>query len=188
MIREEAREILTHNWTRVDNPNYSESELDEAFFMAIEALQREEAEEKGYCHRIKPKEYFENDATNRAEQKLREMPRYLNGVKEKQITKISADDEPKPKWNCTANFVAEQLERLKDMTDEERVKLLQTLFPSADAVHGEWIIRDDMPKLDNTYSIECSECGQLMFGHYNADNPNFCCNCGTKMDGERREL
>ena len=41
MTREEAKEILTHNWTRVDNPNYSESELDEAFFMAIEALQRE---------------------------------------------------------------------------------------------------------------------------------------------------
>ena len=41
MTREEAREILTHNWTRVDNPNYSESELDEAFFMAIEALQTE---------------------------------------------------------------------------------------------------------------------------------------------------
>ena len=39
MTREEAIEILTHNWTRVDNPNYSESELDEAFFMAIEALQ-----------------------------------------------------------------------------------------------------------------------------------------------------
>ena len=39
MTREEAKEILTHNWTRVDNPNYSESELDEAFFMAIEALQ-----------------------------------------------------------------------------------------------------------------------------------------------------
>lgn len=39
MTKEEAKEILTHNWTRVDNPNYSESELDEAFFMAIEALQ-----------------------------------------------------------------------------------------------------------------------------------------------------
>ena len=57
--------------------------------MAIEALQREEAEEKGYCHRIKPKEHFKNDAM----QKLREIPRYLNGVKEKQITKISADAE-----------------------------------------------------------------------------------------------
>ena len=38
MTKEEAKEILTHNWTRVDNPNYLESELDEAFFMAIEAL------------------------------------------------------------------------------------------------------------------------------------------------------
>ena len=41
MTKEEAKEILTHNWTRVDNPNYSESELDEAFFLAIEALQQE---------------------------------------------------------------------------------------------------------------------------------------------------
>ena len=30
--------------------------------LAIEALQREEAEEKGYCHRIKPKEHLKNDA------------------------------------------------------------------------------------------------------------------------------
>ena len=114
MTREEAKEILTHNWTRVDNPNYSESELDEAFFMAIEALQREEAEAKGYCHRIKPKEYFKNDAM----QKLREMPRYLNGVKEKQITKISAEqgwipftrrpmteEEQKDYPNCTFMFI-----------------------------------------------------------------------------------
>ena len=46
MTREEAKEILTHNWTRVENPNYSESELDEAFFMAIEALQILEAVER----------------------------------------------------------------------------------------------------------------------------------------------
>ena len=48
MTREEAKEILTHNWTRVDNPNYSESELDEAFFMAIEALSAE-SEQTVYC-------------------------------------------------------------------------------------------------------------------------------------------
>ena len=41
MTREEALDILTHNWTRVENPNYSESELDEAFFMAISALKDE---------------------------------------------------------------------------------------------------------------------------------------------------
>lgn len=38
-----------------------------ALNMAIEALQREEAEAKGYCHRIKPKEYFKDDAINRAD-------------------------------------------------------------------------------------------------------------------------
>lgn len=42
MLLADAHEFIdalpSHNWTRVDNPNYSESELDEAFFMAIEAL------------------------------------------------------------------------------------------------------------------------------------------------------
>lgn len=38
MTREEALDILTHNWTRVENPNYDESELDKAYYMAIEAL------------------------------------------------------------------------------------------------------------------------------------------------------
>ena len=39
MTNEQALDILRHNWTRVDNPNYTETELDEAFFMAIQALQ-----------------------------------------------------------------------------------------------------------------------------------------------------
>ena len=38
MTRKEAIEILTHNWTRVDNPNYTYEELDDAFHRAIEAL------------------------------------------------------------------------------------------------------------------------------------------------------
>jgi len=33
----------------------SVNEIDTAIGMAIEALQREEAEEKGWCHRIRPK-------------------------------------------------------------------------------------------------------------------------------------
>lgn len=41
MTREEALEILQHNWTRVENPNYSNDELDEAYYMAIEALSAE---------------------------------------------------------------------------------------------------------------------------------------------------
>ena len=35
-----------------------------ALNIAIEALQREEAEANGYCHRIKPKEYFSADAVH----------------------------------------------------------------------------------------------------------------------------
>ena len=37
----------------------------EAFDMAIEALHREEAEENGWCHRIRPKEYFPSAAFER---------------------------------------------------------------------------------------------------------------------------
>ncbi len=36
--------------------------------------------------------------------------------------------EAEPKWTCTANFVAEQLERLRNMTDEERVDFLNRFF------------------------------------------------------------
>lgn len=58
---------------------------------------------------------------------------------------------------------------------------------TCDRPKGEWIIRDDMPKLDNTYSIECSECGQLMFGHYNSDDANYCPTCGAEMKGDDTE-
>ena len=61
---------------------------------------------------------------------------YLDGISDA-ITTIFCDvpsADAETKWNCTANFVAEQLEKLKDMTDEERIKLLQTMFSSAEAV------------------------------------------------------
>lgn len=38
----------------------------------------------------------------------------------------SADAEPK--WNCTANFVAEQLDRLRKMTDEEKWEFFKRFF------------------------------------------------------------
>ena len=40
------------------------------------------------------------------------------------ISALSAE----PKWNCTASFIAEQLEKLKEMTDEERVDFLKRFF------------------------------------------------------------
>ena len=33
-----------------------------------------------------------------------------------------------PKWNCTANFVAEQLDRLRKMTDEEKWEFFKRFF------------------------------------------------------------
>ena len=49
------------------------------------------------------------------------------------IEALSAEAEPK--WNCTANFVAEQLDRLRDMTEEERWDFFIRFFsPSAEAV------------------------------------------------------
>jgi hypothetical protein len=39
---------------------------------------------------------------------------------------ISADAEPK--WTCTANFVAEQLDRLRGMTDEEKWEFFKRFF------------------------------------------------------------
>ena len=58
MTREEAirhiRDVIAENNSIKPNIVIFEQEK-EALYMAIEALHREEAEEKGYCHRIKPK-------------------------------------------------------------------------------------------------------------------------------------
>lgn len=57
-----------------------------------------------------------------------------NGTNKDKITcKECTSIEVEPKWTCTTNFIAEQLERLKNMTDEERLKLLQTMFSSIEA-------------------------------------------------------
>lgn len=117
MTREEAirvlfaikDELMERHFSYKEHPSMPITAID----MAIESLHREEAEANGYCHRIIPKEYVKNDAM----QKLREMPRYLNGVKEKQITKISAEqgwipftrrpmteEEQKDYPNCTFMF------------------------------------------------------------------------------------
>lgn len=51
MTREEAIDIL-RSYLMFDKSNM---QIDIALNMAIEALQREEAEENGWCHRIRPK-------------------------------------------------------------------------------------------------------------------------------------
>lgn len=55
MTREEAIEVL-NGILKLNYREWWDYKCDEAIDMAIEALHREEAEEKGYCHRIKPKQ------------------------------------------------------------------------------------------------------------------------------------
>ena len=58
MTREEAIAILEVSKHMATSGRMYNQAID----MAIEALHREEAEAKGYCHRIKPKEYLSADA------------------------------------------------------------------------------------------------------------------------------
>lgn len=44
------------------------------------------------------------------------------------IVETRPSAEAVPKWNCTANFVAEQLDRLREMTDEEKWEFFKRFF------------------------------------------------------------
>ena len=46
MTREEAVDILEHNWTRLENHDYTEEELNEALDIAIKALEQEPCEDE----------------------------------------------------------------------------------------------------------------------------------------------
>lgn len=106
---------------------------------------------------------------------------YNGANKDKMTCKECASVEVKSKWNCTANFIVEQLERLKDMTDEERLKLLQTIFPPVEADDKFYIkvYVDDNPqdKAEKLYQIcdgnealsEVAKCIQRYFDEPSVD-------------------
>lgn len=54
MTREEAINTLGNFKRYISGGGVTDRKACEAIDMAIEALHREEAEEKGYCHRIRP--------------------------------------------------------------------------------------------------------------------------------------
>ena len=65
----------------------------------------------------------------------------------------------------------------------QKVILLLKHAPAADVaevVHGRWI-KDDFLSDDVNNAEKCSQCGELIgwFGNL----PNYCPNCGARMDG-----
>ena len=67
--------------------------------------------------------------------------------------------------------------------DVDLVKFGLDRIPAADVaevVHGRWI-KDDFLSDDVNNAEKCSQCGELIgwFGNL----PNYCPNCGAKMDG-----
>lgn len=64
--------------------------------------------------------------------------------------------------------------------------------PTADVApvkHGQWIKDNDSFQTDDYYCCYfdhiCSECGKVVNDRYKL--PNYCPNCGAKMDGERKD-
>lgn len=135
----------------------------------IKGLPSADAEDRLYI-----KIYADDEPSVKAEKLYQICDETQNREVAKWLKEYFLSAEAEPKWNCTANFVAEQLERLMDMTDEERLKLLQTMFSSADAEQGEWVRHE----LWGNPWFTCSECN-----YHGRNDFNFCPNCGARMKG-----
>ena len=134
----------------------------EAIDMAIEALQREEAEAKGYCHRIKPKEYLSADA----------VPTVIRA-------KTFMRKEDFDKW---ADDIKKQNKNIVCIPCDAEVV-------SADAEQGVWE-HIESKWADNIF--KCSKCGNPLIIPTVDGEPiyNYCVHCGAKMGnawGERND-
>lgn len=170
MTREEAMPVLKEISTTLKSWSGFTS-YPQAIDMAIEALQREEAEEKGYCHRIKPKEYFDNDATKPSNDVINRADA-IKAVAEH----FSFDD------GCSNIY--KDIDYYKGIA-EHILKNVPSALPSAEAVQGEWEhwgspFSDESEVID---TIVCSACGARFIEP--KDEPkgeyNFCPNCGADM-------
>jgi len=177
MTREEAKEILTHNWTRVDNPNYSESELDEAFFMAIEALSQP----------IVCKDYCIDDDHIYCSPK----------VADRVVEALTSQNLTEPNNTCEADLIsrADAIEMLcKSCRHDDKehyypncklqmccddINAINAL-PSADVDGEDLIIKGAKGHwIDDETNYTCSECYRGCWV-----NSDYCPWCGADMRGE----
>ncbi len=84
-----------------------------------------------------------------------------------------------------------QTDNLDDAYEQGWTDALDNLenAPAADAapvVHGRWIRDNDSFQIDDYYCCyfdhKCSECGEIVSDRYGL--PNYCPNCGARMDLE----
>ena len=182
MTREEAKEILTHNWTRVDNPNYSESELDEAFFMAIEALKGGDAEvnetKSPYMQQSR-----HDDGRMTREEAIADIKNNIKPVVggkslDMAIEALSAEES-------VTLYATPKATYIRPLTEEIAIEFLQD---------SGWLPNHDKEIGNPPMLVRCKDCI-----HWKADNEvfelGFCCVFPQKWvaetfycaDGERRE-
>ena len=80
-------------------------------------------------------------------------------------------------------FILALMDASLSSVDEDTILDLVDSVPIVDVapvVHGRWI-KDDFLSDDVNNAEKCSQCGELIgwFGNL----PNYCPNCGAKMDG-----
>lgn len=66
-----------------------------------------------------------------------------------------------------------------ELTEKEWVRLINAA-PAADVVevrHGRWKL--DVNPYSHRWNVKCTNCGA-----WNTDEPNYCPNCGARMDGD----
>ena len=72
---------------------------------------------------------------------------------------------------------------MAQMNERTSFKHLVADFPAADVVevvHGEWEFRRMTG--EKSYWASCSNCGGLIWLKDSGDEPDYCDNCGAKMD------
>lgn len=85
-------------------------------------------------------------------------------------------------------FIVEEAQDLRTLSTKTVGQAISKT-PTVDAVpvrHGKWIYGNDF----HWYTASCNKCGYQRRTDIKADGWNqwmYCPNCGTKMDGERKE-